>query len=117
MTETLNLAPILPELTLAVGAMALLMLGVFSRPEQGERILWLALAVLVLAGIFVISLTPLSAARTPWMNASGACRLTRVAAAPYDRCLLVVGDDRLPLRAWPLRQLTIPEDDRCLTMS
>jgi NADH-quinone oxidoreductase subunit N len=52
-TETLNLAPILPELTLAVGALALLMLGVFSKPEQGERVLWLALAVLVLAGIFV----------------------------------------------------------------
>jgi NADH-quinone oxidoreductase subunit N len=52
-TETLNFAPILPELTLAIGAMALLMLGVFSKPEHGERILWLALGVLVLAGIFV----------------------------------------------------------------
>lgn len=54
MTETLNFVPILPELTLAVGAMALLIMGVFSRPEQGERVLWLALGVLVLAGILVL---------------------------------------------------------------
>ncbi len=53
MAETLNLAAILPELTLAIGAMALLMLGVFMRRERGELVLWLAVLILVAAGIFV----------------------------------------------------------------
>jgi NADH-quinone oxidoreductase subunit N len=51
--EQLNLVAILPELTLAVGAMALLMLGVGARPERGELVLWLAVAILALAGVFV----------------------------------------------------------------
>ena len=53
MLDQLNLVAILPELTLAIGAMALLMLGVGARHERGELVLWLAVAVLVLAGIFV----------------------------------------------------------------
>ena len=52
-TESLNLVAILPELVLAVGAMALLMLGVATREERGELILWLAVGVLVVAGVFV----------------------------------------------------------------
>jgi len=51
--DQLNLVAILPELTLAIGAMALLMLGVGARHERGELVLWLAVAVLVLAGVFV----------------------------------------------------------------
>jgi NADH-quinone oxidoreductase subunit N len=51
--EPLNLIAILPELTLAIGAMALLMIGVGARPERGALILWLAVAILVLSGIFV----------------------------------------------------------------
>ncbi len=49
-------APLLPELILAIGAMALLMLGVF-RPDTGEeagRIMWLAIAVMAAAGVAVI---------------------------------------------------------------
>ncbi|ODS00888.1 NADH:ubiquinone oxidoreductase subunit N [Methyloceanibacter methanicus] len=54
MTEHLNLLPLLPELTLAVGAMALLMVGIGGRDEErGELVLWLSVAVLVLAGLFV----------------------------------------------------------------
>ncbi|MEM8644382.1 MAG: NADH-quinone oxidoreductase subunit NuoN [Pseudomonadota bacterium] len=54
MTEQLNLVALLPELTLAVGAMALLMVGVGGRDQKrGELVLWLSVAVLVLAGIFV----------------------------------------------------------------
>ena len=53
MLDQLNLVAILPELTLAIGAMALLMLGVGARHERGELVLWLAVAVLVLAGVFV----------------------------------------------------------------
>ena len=53
MTESLNLVALLPELTLAVGAMALLMLGVAMREERGDLILWLAVGVLVAAGIFI----------------------------------------------------------------
>jgi len=53
--EPLNLAVMLPELSLAIGAMALLMLGVASRQERGELVLWLAVVVLVIAGIFVAS--------------------------------------------------------------
>jgi len=52
-TEQLNLVAMLPELSLAVGAMALLMVGAFSRPERGELVLMLAVGVLALAGVFV----------------------------------------------------------------
>jgi NADH-quinone oxidoreductase subunit N len=51
--EPLNLIAILPELALAIGAMALLMIGVGARPERGSLILWLAVGILVLSGIFV----------------------------------------------------------------
>jgi NADH-quinone oxidoreductase subunit N len=53
--ETLNIQLILPELILSVGAMALLMLGVVTRHERGELILWLAVLLLVGAGVFVVS--------------------------------------------------------------
>ncbi len=49
-------APMLPELILAIGAMALLMFGVF-RPEtqdEASRIMWLAIAVLLAAGFAVL---------------------------------------------------------------
>jgi NADH-quinone oxidoreductase subunit N len=49
----LDLEAALPELILAIGAMALLMLGVFTRRERGELILWLAVLLLGVAGIFV----------------------------------------------------------------
>jgi len=52
-TEQLNLVAMLPELSLAIGAMALLMVGAFSRPERGELVLWLAVGVLALTGVFV----------------------------------------------------------------
>jgi NADH-quinone oxidoreductase subunit N len=54
-SEPLHLSVALPELTLAVGAMALLMLGVATRRERGELILWLAVVALALAGFFVAS--------------------------------------------------------------
>ena len=53
MSEQLDLIVILPELILAVGAMALLMIGVGARPERGALVLWLAVAILALAGVFV----------------------------------------------------------------
>ena len=55
MPHLANLEIALPELILACGAMALLMLGVFTRRPRGELILWLAVFVLVLAGLFVVS--------------------------------------------------------------
>ena len=57
MPHSLDLEVLAPELILAVGAMALLMLGVFTRRERGELILWLAVALLAIAGIFVASAT------------------------------------------------------------
>ncbi|ODR95403.1 NADH:ubiquinone oxidoreductase subunit N [Methyloceanibacter superfactus] len=53
MVQSLNLVVIVPELVLAIGAMALLMLGVATRQERGELVLWLAVGVLVMSGIFV----------------------------------------------------------------
>ena len=53
-SSTLQFAVALPELTLAVGAMVLLMVGVATRKEQAELILWLAVLVLALAGFFVL---------------------------------------------------------------
>ena len=49
-------APMLPELILAIGAMALLMFGVF-RPEtqdEASRVMWLAVAVLLAAGFAIL---------------------------------------------------------------
>jgi NADH-quinone oxidoreductase subunit N len=54
-SQPLHLSVLLPELTLAIGAMALLMLGVATRRERGELILWLAVVILALAGFFVAS--------------------------------------------------------------
>ena len=53
MLQSLNLEMALPELILAIGAMALLMLGVFTRRERGELVLWLAVLLLAVAGLFV----------------------------------------------------------------
>src|SRR6187397_54856 len=53
MLRSLNLEVVLPELILSGGSMVLLMLGVATRRERGELILWLAIILLVLAGIFV----------------------------------------------------------------
>jgi NADH-quinone oxidoreductase subunit N len=52
--EQINLVPILPEIILAVGAMAFLMFGAGARSDRGETILWLAVVALGLSGIFVV---------------------------------------------------------------
>ena len=54
MSPALHLSVALPELTLATGAMVLLLVGVFTRKEQAELILWSAVLVLALAGFFVL---------------------------------------------------------------
>jgi NADH-quinone oxidoreductase subunit N len=54
-TEPLNLEAMLPELILVIGAMALLMLGVFARRERGELVLWLSIGLLALAGVAVVN--------------------------------------------------------------
>jgi NADH-quinone oxidoreductase subunit N len=53
MLETLNLEFILPELILSCGAMALLMIGVATKRERGELVLWLAILIIAAAGVFV----------------------------------------------------------------
>ncbi|MDH3580302.1 MAG: NADH-quinone oxidoreductase subunit NuoN [Hyphomicrobiales bacterium] len=47
-------APVLPEIVLAVGAMALLMLGVFRNTDDSDLPGWLAVGLLVVAGIIVL---------------------------------------------------------------
>ncbi|HEX6830203.1 MAG TPA: NADH-quinone oxidoreductase subunit NuoN [Methyloceanibacter sp.] len=54
MSPALHLSVALPELTLATGAMVLLLVGVFTRKEQAELILWAAVLFLALAGFFVL---------------------------------------------------------------
>ena len=51
------LAPVLPELILAIGAMALLMLGAFSKDgvAAGKVTAWLAIGVLLAAAVYVAS--------------------------------------------------------------
>jgi NADH-quinone oxidoreductase subunit N len=49
----LQLSVALPELTLALGAMVLLLVGVILRRERGELVLGVAVLVLALAGFFV----------------------------------------------------------------
>ncbi|MFZ0399356.1 MAG: NADH-quinone oxidoreductase subunit NuoN [Methyloceanibacter sp.] len=54
MSPALHLSVALPELTLATGAMVLLLVGVSTRKEHAELILWAAVLVLALAGVFVL---------------------------------------------------------------
>ncbi|MGA8691678.1 MAG: NADH-quinone oxidoreductase subunit NuoN [Methyloceanibacter sp.] len=54
MQPSLHLSITLPELTLSIGAMALLLAGVATRRERGKLILWVAVLVLALAGFFVV---------------------------------------------------------------
>ena len=56
MTLMQSLGPLLPELLLAIGAMVLLVVGVFQpqTDEQGRTVGWLAIILLVLAGAMVV---------------------------------------------------------------
>lgn len=49
----LNLSPAMPEIILAIGAMVLLMIGVFIKEQTTVTITGLAIALLIVAGIFV----------------------------------------------------------------
>jgi len=53
-SPALDLSVALPELTLATGAMVLLLVGVSTRKEHAEIILWAAVLALALAGFFVL---------------------------------------------------------------
>jgi len=53
-SPALHLSVALPELTLTTGAMVLLLVGVSTRKEQAELILWAAVLFLALAGFFVL---------------------------------------------------------------
>ena len=53
--EALNLMPAMPEVVMAVGAMALLMVGVFTSEKSTNTVTGLAIALLVVAGILVIN--------------------------------------------------------------
>ncbi|MET0869866.1 MAG: NADH-quinone oxidoreductase subunit NuoN [Methyloceanibacter sp.] len=55
MSHLNDIAATLPEIILASGAMALLMLGVFARKASGELILWVAVLLLAVAGFCVAS--------------------------------------------------------------
>jgi NADH-quinone oxidoreductase subunit N len=54
--ELPDLIPVLPELVLAIGAMALLMLGAFRGEGTAVLISWLAIALLAVAGVVVVML-------------------------------------------------------------
>ena len=51
------ITPVLPELILAIGALALLMIGAFTRDGEaaGRITAWLAIGVLLAAGLAVVS--------------------------------------------------------------
>jgi NADH-quinone oxidoreductase subunit N len=53
-SPALHLSVTLPEVTLAVGAMVLLLAGVSTRKEQADFILWAAVLIFALAGFFVL---------------------------------------------------------------
>src|SRR4029453_7525868 len=55
MLRSLHLDVALPELILAGGAMVLLMLGVTTKRERGELVLWFAIVLLAVSGLFVRS--------------------------------------------------------------
>lgn len=51
----LNLTPAMPELILAVGAMVLLMIGVFSKSKSTATVTGLSIALLIAAGIVIFT--------------------------------------------------------------
>ncbi|HKJ62127.1 MAG TPA: NADH-quinone oxidoreductase subunit NuoN [Hyphomicrobiales bacterium] len=53
-----DLAPIYPEIFLAVAAMALLMIGVFSRGEENASASWLAILILIATGALILRQEP-----------------------------------------------------------
>ncbi len=53
MPEVLSFDVALPELILSCGALGLLMFGVATKRERGDLILWIAVFLLALAGVFV----------------------------------------------------------------
>lgn len=53
--NALNLAPALPEIMLAIGALMLLMLGVFSKENANVTVTGLSIALLIAVAIFVLS--------------------------------------------------------------
>ncbi|GAA0568361.1 NADH-quinone oxidoreductase subunit NuoN [Caenispirillum bisanense] len=58
MTSALNLSAFLPELLLAVAAMALLMFGVFSKGDSTRTVGWLTVATFVVAAVLVVTGEP-----------------------------------------------------------
>lgn len=60
MSILVGYAPVLPEILLAVGAMALLMLGAFGpdNEKSGEQITWLALLLIVAAAALIVLQPP-----------------------------------------------------------
>jgi NADH-quinone oxidoreductase subunit N len=53
-SPTLHLSAALPELILALGALVLLLVGASTRKEQPNLILWVAVVILALSGVFVL---------------------------------------------------------------
>ncbi len=53
-----TLVPLLPEFVLGIGAMALLMLGVFRGESSGRAVDIIAIGLLVIAGIVLVTLPP-----------------------------------------------------------
>ncbi|MEP1441492.1 MAG: NADH-quinone oxidoreductase subunit NuoN [Hyphomicrobiales bacterium] len=53
--EALNIMPAMPEVVMAVGAMALLMVGVFTSGKSTNTVTGLSIALLVVAGILVVN--------------------------------------------------------------
>lgn len=53
--EALNIMPAMPEVVMAVGAMALLMIGVFNSEKSTNTVTGLAIALLAVAGILVVN--------------------------------------------------------------
>jgi len=59
MGQTLgNIQPAIPEIFMAVAAMALLMAGVFRGDKSTGGVSWFAVLVLVITGVLVVALTP-----------------------------------------------------------
>src|SRR3954452_1379430 len=57
-TDAPSLVSILPEIVLAIGAMALLMLGAFRGEHTARIINWLSIVLLVVVAIVVLRLPP-----------------------------------------------------------
>ena len=103
MTMTPDLLPALPEILLAIGALALLMYGAFAGEKSIGAVTWGAVALLLVALVLVVKGPQAASAFSPWDSCGSAFGCTRVARGRCAGCRWCAAAARATRRAWAVR--------------